>query len=60
MQHLYIEIPGGDHSLFMSRSPNIVGHLFSCFNLVAKTHRSESDQQDCDVMVDPSNRVGER
>ena len=44
MQHLYIEIPGGDHSLFVSRNPKVVGHLFSFFNLVAKTHRSESDR----------------
>ena len=45
MQHLYIEIPGGDHSLFVSRSPKVVGHLFSFFNLVAKTHTgSDTDQ----------------
>ena len=37
MQHLYIEIPGGDHSLFISRNRKVVGHLFSFFNLVAKT-----------------------
>ena len=36
MQHLYIEIPGGDHSLFISRDPEVVGHLFSFFNLVSK------------------------
>ena len=36
MQHLYIEIPGGDHSLFISRNPEVVGHLFSFFNLVSK------------------------
>ena len=36
MQHLYIEIPGGDHSLFISRSPEVVGHLFSFFDLVSK------------------------
>ena len=36
MQHLYIEIPGGDHSLFISRDPGVVGHLFSFFNLVSK------------------------
>lgn len=41
MQHLYIEIPGGDHSLFVSRNPKVVGHLFSFFNLVAKTHGSK-------------------
>ena len=36
MQHLYIEIPGGDHSLFISRNPEVVGHLFSFFDLVSK------------------------
>ncbi|MYD71747.1 MAG: prolyl oligopeptidase family serine peptidase [Acidobacteria bacterium] len=36
MQHVYIEIPGGDHSLFISRNPEVVGHLFSFFNLVSK------------------------
>ena len=36
MQHLYIEIPGGDHSLFISRDPEVVEHLFSFFNLVSK------------------------
>jgi predicted peptidase len=36
MQHLYIEIPGGDHSLFISRDPAVVEHLFSFFNLVSK------------------------
>ena len=38
MQHLYIEIPGGDHSLFISRNPEVVEHLFSFFNLVSKRH----------------------
>ena len=36
MQHLYIEIPGGDHSLFISRNPEVVEHLYSFFNLVSK------------------------
>ena len=36
MQHLYIEIPGGDHSLFISRNPEVVEHMFSFFNLVSK------------------------
>ena len=40
MQHLYIEIPGGDHSLFISRSPEVVEHLFSFFNLVSKRTRA--------------------
>ncbi len=38
MRHLYIEIPGGDHSLFISRNPKVVEHLFSFFNLVSKRH----------------------
>lgn len=38
MRHLYIEIPGGDHSLFISRDPEVVEHLFSFFNLVSKEH----------------------
>ena len=40
MQHLYIEIPGGDHSLFISRDAEVVGHLFSFFNLVSKKTQS--------------------
>ena len=40
MRHLYIEIPGGDHSLFISRNPEVVEHLFSFFNLVSKTTRA--------------------
>ena len=42
MQHLYIEIPGGDHSLFISRDPEVVGHLFSFFNLVSKKTQARS------------------
>jgi hypothetical protein len=38
MRHLYVEIPGGDHSLFISRNPQVVEHLFSFFNLVSKQH----------------------
>ena len=48
MQHLYIEIPGGDHSLFISRNPEVVEHLFSFFNLASKKTqagtRQDSDQ----------------
>ena len=36
MQHLYVEIPGGDHSLFISRNPDVVEHLFSFFDIVSK------------------------
>lgn len=37
MQHVYIEVPGGDHSLFISRDPHVVGHLFSFFSLVNRS-----------------------
>ena len=45
MQHLYIEIPNGDHSLFISRNPGVVEHLFSFFNLVTKTNASHHSEQ---------------
>ena len=38
MEHLYGEIAGGDHSLFISQSKEVVGTLFDFFNIVAKTH----------------------
>ena len=38
MEHLYVEIAGGDHSLFISQSKEVVGTLFDFFNIVAKTH----------------------
>ena len=44
MQHLYIEIPGGDHSLFISRNPEVVGHLFSFFDLVSKKTQAGAHQ----------------
>ena len=45
MQHLYIEIPDGDHSLFISRNPEIVEHVFSFFNLVTKTNTGHHSEQ---------------
>ncbi len=39
MQHLYTEIPGGDHSLFISRNADVVEHLFSFFKLVSKSQK---------------------
>lgn len=38
MQHLYVEIKGGDHSQFISRSEKVVGMLFDFFNIVAKQY----------------------
>lgn len=36
MEHLYIEDPGGDHSLFISQNPDNLSALFSFFNIVRK------------------------
>ena len=38
MEHLYVEIAGGDHSLFISQNEEVVGKLFDFFNIVAKKH----------------------
>ncbi len=38
MEHLYVEIVGGDHSRFINQSEEVVGMLFDFFNIVAKTH----------------------
>ncbi len=39
MEHVYIEIAGGDHSRFISMNPETLGKLFSFFNIVSKDHR---------------------
>lgn len=36
MEHIYIEDPGGDHSLFISQNPDNLSTLFSFFNIVRK------------------------
>ena len=38
MEHLYVEIAGGDHSRFINQSEEVVGMLFDFFNIVAKKH----------------------
>ncbi len=38
MEHLYVEIKGGDHSQFINQSEEVVGMLFDFFNIVAKSH----------------------
>jgi len=40
MQHVYIEIPGGDHSLFVRENPETLSRVFSFFNIVGKRQRS--------------------
>ena len=39
MEHVYIEVPGGDHSRFISRSADTLGKLFAFFNIVRKQGR---------------------
>mgnify|MGYP003722260679 CR=1 FL=1 len=40
MQHVYIEVPGGDHSLFVRENPETLSRVFSFFNIVGKRQRS--------------------
>jgi predicted peptidase len=39
MQHVYIEVPGGDHSLFVRENPETLSKVFSFFNIVGKDQR---------------------
>jgi poly(3-hydroxybutyrate) depolymerase/kynurenine formamidase len=39
MEHVYAEIPGGDHSLFVSQSPATLSKVFSFFDVVRKRER---------------------
>ena len=41
MQHVYVEVPGGDHSLFVSRDREMISKVFSFFDIVRK--RAGSD-----------------
>jgi dipeptidyl aminopeptidase/acylaminoacyl peptidase len=36
--HEYIEVPGGDHSLLISRSSENIGRVFGFFDAARKTH----------------------
>jgi alpha-beta hydrolase superfamily lysophospholipase len=40
MQHVYVEIPGGDHSSFVSSNPETLSKVFSFFDVVRKDQRS--------------------
>ncbi len=39
MQHVYVEVPGGDHSLFVRENPEMLSRVFSFFNIVGKDQR---------------------
>ena len=36
MEHLYVEVKGGDHSLFISQNREMLSNVFSFFNIVRK------------------------
>jgi predicted peptidase len=36
MQHVYVEVPGGDHSLFVSKDRDRLSKVFSFFNIVRR------------------------
>ena len=39
MEYVYVEIKGGDHSLFLSKSPETLSKIFSFFNIAHKNQR---------------------
>ena len=36
MEHVYLEVKGGDHSLFVSQNRDTLSKVFSFFNIVGK------------------------
>ena len=43
MEHVYIEVKGGDHSRFINASADTLGKIFAFFNIVRKDQRPETD-----------------
>jgi poly(3-hydroxybutyrate) depolymerase len=43
MECLYVEIKGGDHSLFISKDKEILSKVFSFFNVVRKSQRAQTN-----------------
>ena len=39
MQYVYVEIKGGDHTLFVSKNRDTLSKIFSFFNIVQKDQR---------------------
>jgi poly(3-hydroxybutyrate) depolymerase/kynurenine formamidase len=44
MEHVYAEIPGGDHSLFVSQAPETLSKVFSFFDVVRRGERVGAQQ----------------
>jgi predicted peptidase len=40
MEHLYVEVPGGDHSSFINDDPDMISKVFSFFDIAGKRLRS--------------------
>lgn len=43
MEHVYIEIEGGDHSAFINANRGMISKLYSFFDIVRRTERPETD-----------------
>jgi hypothetical protein len=41
MQHVYVEVKGGDHTNFIARDREMVSKLFSFFNVARKHQRPD-------------------
>ena len=39
IQHVYVEVPGGDHSLFISKDPKMMARVFDFFKVIGKRRR---------------------
>ena len=46
MEHVYVEVEGGDHSRFINASSETLGKLFAFFNIVRKDQRQRTNQAD--------------
>jgi predicted peptidase len=42
MQHVYVEVPGGDHSMFVSQNAGMVAKVFAFFDIVRRPRRSDA------------------
>jgi predicted peptidase len=43
MECLYVELKGGDHSLFISKNTDTLSKIFSFFNIVQKSQRAQTN-----------------
>ena len=43
MEHVYVEVQGGDHSRFINATADILEKIFAFFNIVCKDQRPETN-----------------